>query len=162
MPEFNGVQHVADLLKAVVDGTRGSVKARRRVYDSLQALERGRWDAVAWRRVMEDVPALVYEGDGFKVDGSPQTILATIQYVIHVYLDAVDNSRLPMLSTQEAADYLGISYPMMKQYIYQTEGVDLPSEKRGQMLFFRRRDLFEFDKARRGRGRPVSEESDNA
>lgn len=147
--QYTMTQNVADLLKAVIDRTKGK---KAHVFDSLQEFERAGWVAAIFDGVLAGIDGIRYEDGQLIIEGSDQEKLARIQYVLNAYLD-IATGRMSVLDANEAASYLGISYAMFRKYLY-VENADIPSEKKGNMLLFKRRDLYEFDLTRRKQGRP--------
>lgn len=147
--QYTTTQNVADLLKAVIDRTKGK---KAHVFKSLHEFEDAGWRAAIFEDVLAGVDGIRYEDDTFIVEGSDQEVLARIQYVLNAYLDMA-MGRMSVLDANEAAAYLGISYAMFRKYLY-VENADITSEKKGNMLLFKRRNLYEFDLMRRKQGRP--------
>lgn len=64
-----------------------------------------------------------------------------------------------LLSSQEAAEYLGLTLPGLKHHLYESKDLE-PDAKIGRTLVFRRSTLDAFSGRKRGRGHPSLPDSE--
>ncbi|PRY54009.1 excisionase family DNA binding protein [Knoellia remsis] len=111
------------------------------ILDIVRALE------AAGGRAPKVTPSLV-AADGTRLE-LPPAMFAVLKQVAEALADGMGVSVAPLnalLTTQEAADYLGISRPTLVRML---ERGDLPMEKPGRHRFVRLSDLVEFQKQQR-------------
>lgn len=117
------------------------------ILDFVRALE------VAGRQAPESMPSLI-DPDGHRHE-LPPAMYEVLKQVAEALAGGMGVTVSPlnaMLTTQEAADYLGVSRPTLVRML---ERGDLPMEKPGRHRFVRLSDLVEFQERRRSERRHV-------
>lgn len=136
-------QNVADMIKNVF--LRRKCANEHQLYEALKRFETGGWYPAIITPLLE---ALGFELDEDKprfvvLNGDACEAVAALLGRYNAAVAAIEGVEIEagddLLSTNEAADYLGVGVPAIRRAHYVTE--KLAAVKRGNSLFFRRGDL---------------------
>jgi hypothetical protein len=152
---FDNSQAAADALKGVIlDLSKVDKAARIAALRHIQDLERCGWNRRAFAAAMDEA------GIGFDENrfSFKEDTLHSIGRVISIYLESVgcaqgeEDPFAEMYDMQEAAEFLGISYDMMKTYVSRQKR--LRGKKVGTGMVFTRRQLEAFKEVMQPAGNP--------
>lgn len=143
--DFTDVQPVADHFKQLVMSQPPS-NDRRRALAAINRFERCQWHPTPMHDAMNKVaPGQLYWTDsdalGYQdAPDNPITLEAAVMGILAAYMKQMPPEPRPLLSTDEAAAYLGISSSTVRNYIYTKEILE-PSKRIGRVMQFDPADL---------------------
>ena|GEM_PF-2936272 len=151
-------QNWADTMKGWVDGySRNHERAgppsaaRKRTLDLIGRFESRGWNPFAFERAVAEAAPGSIRVEEFKPIFDGEDILHTLQSILIRYNQLIETREV--LSTNDAADYLGIAVITLKKYIHDSH--EITGTMMGNSLMFTRQQLDEFyAKPRRPVGRP--------
>jgi excisionase family DNA binding protein len=151
--DMHNTQTMADIFKGAILDDTSPKKARLGALNAIKQLERCGWHGPAMKA------ALAEAGVGFDNGSNTITRLEngadSITKAISIYLESIGYTFDPfegIYTTEEAADYLGISREMMITYASREKRIR--GKMIGRSMVFTRAQLDEFKEQMRPRGNP--------
>ncbi|MEL6526839.1 MAG: hypothetical protein AAFQ07_14140 [Chloroflexota bacterium] len=159
---FDTMQNFADALKGIVlDATAVEKGLRLDTLRTINKLEGAGWNPHAMQEAIEQLDMqLIVDGQSISTTSDPQAFMLSVGELYTIYSELIGYQHDPfhdIFDMKGAADYLGISYEMMKTYVSREKRIR--GSKFGRSIGFTRAQLDHFrDNEMRQPGRPAESE----
>ena len=161
LENVDNIQQFADILKKAVLDADATAVARLEALDTISRFERCGWHSIAMTESIQKFqPSFTIIDSKVEITSSHSQFLQSIEEIYHEYSQHIDCDPFnDILTMREAAEFLGISYSMMKTYVSREKRIR--GKIVGTSTVFTRHQLEEFrDNEMRPPGRPPASDSE--